>query len=158
MANKLTAQDLRPDRDIVLEATLRALKGRVEEGDVRRFLKEAARAGAPAPIGATASLKIAVWGKLECNPEGQPWKYDITVWGAPAYIGEAVGFMYTAYDSWDAFFRNVTAAHVQGIAFEGGILQINWFIENGTPVGQFNGAAGGIGVVEAGGSGKWQRK
>jgi hypothetical protein len=66
--------------------------------------------------------------------------------------------MYTAYDSWDAFFRNVTSAHAQGIAEAGGILQINWFIENGTPVGQFNGAAGGIGVVECGGSGKWQKK
>lgn len=158
MTNTLTAQDLRPDRDIVVGATLNALKGRVDEGAVRRFLKEAAGPAAPAPIGATASLKIAVWGKLGCDPDGQPWKYDITVWGGPAYIGDAVGFMYTAYDSWDAFFRNVTSAHVQAIDVGGGILQINWFIENGTPVGQFNGAAGGVGVVEGGGSGKWQRK
>jgi hypothetical protein len=69
-----------------------------------------------------------------------------------------VGFMYTAYETWDAFFNNVTSAHVQGIAVEGGILQINWFNASGTPVGQFNGVAGGIGLLEAGGEGKWQRK
>lgn len=158
MTNNLTAQHLRPTHDIVQEATLKALQGRVEEAEVRRFLNEATRASAPAPIGATASLNIAVWGKLGCEPDGQPWKYDITVWGGPAYFGSAVGFMYTAYTSWDAFFRNVTSAHVQGIISGGGILQINWFNASGTPVGQFNGAAGGIGLVEAGGSGKWQEK
>lgn len=158
MKNKLNAQDLRPDRDIVLGATVKALKGRVEEAEVQRFLKQAASNAAAPVLGATTDLKIAVWGKLTCDPDGQPWKYDITVWGGPAYIGGAVGFMYTAYESWDAFFRNVTSAHVQAIDVGGGILQINWFIENGTPVGQFNGAAGGIGLVEGGGSGKWEKK
>ena len=158
MTSKSTAQDLRPTRDIVQKATLKALRGRVDEGEVRRFLEKAASNDVPAPIGATASLKIAVWGKLGCDPDGQPWKYDITVWGGPAYFGESVGFMYTAYETWDAFFRYVTGAHVQGIAEAGGILQINWFNESGVPVGQFNGAAGGIGLVEAGGSGTWQKK
>jgi hypothetical protein len=158
MASKLSAKDLRPDHDIVAQAAVTALKGRVSEDDVRRFLGKAASAGVPDPIGATASLKIAVWGKLTCDPDGQPWKYDHTVWGGPAYIGDAVGFMYTAYESWDAFFRNVTSAHVQAIDAGGGILQINWFNKDATPVGQFNGVAGGVGVCEAGGSGGWQRK
>src|SRR5215471_16873823 len=156
MANQLTVQDLRPTRDIVQEATLKALRGCVEEDEVRRFLAKAASVSVPAPIGASASLKIAVWGKLGCDPDGQPWKYDITVWGGPAYFGESVGFMYTAYETWDDFFRNVTGAHAQGIAVEGGILQINFFNSSGVLVGQFNGVAGGIGLVEAGGEGMWQ--
>ena len=64
--------------------------------------------------------------------------------------------MYTAYDNWDAFFKNVTSYHVQGYSEGGGILQVNWFISNGTPVGQFNGAMVGAGGLEAGGPGKWK--
>ena len=157
MTENLTARDLQPTREELQEATLKVLKGRVSEDEARRFLTEAAGDGVPDPIGATADLKIAVWGKLKCDPDGQPWKYDITVWGGPAYIGGAVGFMYTAYTSWDAFFTYVTSAHVQGVDVGGGILQINWFNKDGTPVGQFNGAAGGVGLVEAGGSGGWDR-
>lgn len=153
-----TADDLRPDNEILMEAALRTLKGRVSEDEARSFLKQASSAGVPAPIGATASLNITIWGKLQCDPDGQPWKYDITVWGGPAYFGTSVGFLYTAYTSWDAFFRNTTAAHAQGIASGGGILQINWFNGDGVPVGQFNGAAGAIGLVEAGGKGGWERK
>lgn len=158
MSDTLSAQDLRPDTDAIHQATLKALSGRVEEAEVQRFLKQVSSTTVPAPIGATVDLKIAIWGKLNCDPDGQPWKYDITVWGGPAYIGGAVGFMYTAYEHWDAFFRNVTSAHVQGVDVGGGILQVNWFIENGTPVGQFNGVAGGVGLVQGGGSGKWQHK
>jgi hypothetical protein len=158
ITQKVTAQDLRPDQETLLRATLTALKGRVDEHEVRRFVKEAARAAAPAPIGATANVKIAVWGKVLCEPDGQPWIYDNTIWGGPAYFGDSVGFMYTAYDNWDAFYANVTSCHVQGFDVGGGILQINWFIANGTPVGQYNGAAAGAGLVEGGGAGKWTRK
>jgi hypothetical protein len=156
MSNTLIANDLRPDQEAIADATVRAFKGRVDEDEVRRFLKAAAET--PAPIGATASLKLAVWGKLyvSCEADGRKCVYDQTAWGGPAYFGDSVGFMYTAYDSWAAFFANVTGFHVQGIAEGGGILQVNWFIANGTPVGQFNGVAGGIGAVEAGGSGGWQ--
>lgn len=149
---------LQPANPDLQQVTIQALKSRVDEADVRAFLEKLGSATAPAPVGATASVKLAVWGKIDVEPDGLPWKYDETIWGGPAYFGSAVGIMYTAYDSWDAFFQNVTGFHAQGVDVGGGILQVNWFISNGTPVGQFNGAAAGVGVFEAGGSGKWQRK
>ena len=103
-------------------------------------------------------MNLLVWGKCKCSPDGQPLQYDNTIWGGPAYSGGGVGFMYTAYSTWDAFFNNVTSCHAQGIASGPGILQITWFNASGTPVGQFNGAVGGVGVFEAGGEGKWQKK
>jgi hypothetical protein len=153
----LTAEDLRPDRDFLLDATLRVLKGRADEAEVRRFVKEAANNVTAPALGATASLQLAIYGKLKCDPDNQPYKYDITLWGGPAFFGMSVGFMYTGYSTWETFFRNVTGAHAQGISMGGGLFQINWFVD-GTPVGQFNGPVGGIGVFEAGGKGKWQRK
>jgi hypothetical protein len=150
-----SGEELSPSSPMVRQATMAALEPRVPQDDLREFLGNMDRAGAPAPIGATVTLKIAVWGKLLVEPDKQPWKYDNTVWGGPAYFGSSVGFMYTAYDSWDAFFRNVTSCHVQGVDAGGGVLQVNWFIGNGTPVGQFNGVAGGAGAVEGGGAGKW---
>jgi len=155
---QMTAQALRPDQNELKEATLQALGKRVDEKELQEFLAKASSDSAPDPIGATASLDLAVWGKLKCDPDKKPWKYDITVWGGPAYFGTAVGFMYTAYTSWDAFFANVTSAWVQAGAAGGGFIQINWFNKDGVPVGQFNGASGGAGVAEAGGSGKWQKK
>lgn len=155
MKQDLQEQDLRPTQSHLEEATVQALKDRVDASEIQRFLREAVGDSAPAPIGATVNVKIAVWGKVHCEPDGQPWVYDTTIWGGPAYFGEAVGFMYTAYDTWDAFFQKVTGVHVQGIAETGGVLQVNWFISNGTPVGQFNGVAAGVGLLEAGGSGGW---
>ena len=152
-----TALALQPDRKDFEQATLNALEGRIDEKEVREFLAKASSASAPDPLGATASLDLAVWGKLKCEPDKKPWKYDITVWGGPAYFGTAVGFMYTAYTSWDAFFANVTSAWVQAGAAGGGFIQINWFNKDGVPVGQFNGVSGGAGVAEAGGSGTWEK-
>ncbi len=152
---EMTEKNLCPDNSALLEATVEAFKDRAGADEVQKFAKAAA-SGAPV-LGATANVKIAIWGKLDVEPDGQPWRYHNTIWGGPAYFGSAVGFMYTAYSSWDAFFRNVTGCHVQGVDVGGGVLQVNWFISNGTPVGQFNGAAGGVGLVEAGGSGKWER-
>lgn len=157
MAN-LTTLDLRPTSSEVREATFKALQGRVSEDEVRKYLETMSNDGSPAPIGAEGSVNLLVWGKCKCYPDGLPWQYDNTIWGGPAYSGSGVGFMYTAYTTWDAFFNNVTSCHAQGIASGGGILQINWFNASGTPVGQFNGAVGGIGVFEAGGEGKWQKK
>ena len=153
MAQKLTEKDLLPTSPVVEQATIRALKGRVEADEVRKFLREASRSE-PGALGATASVNIFIWGKVKCYPEA-PWHYDTTIWGGPAASIESVGFIYTAYRTWDDFFRNVTGVWAQGISEGAGILQINWFAD-GTPVGQFNGLAGGIGLLEAGGEGKWQ--
>jgi hypothetical protein len=158
MQQNLTEQDLQPTQPHLLRATVEALKERVEPSAIEKFVQEAAGPATPAPIGATANVKIAVWGKVFVEPDDQPWVYDNTIWGGPAFFGEAIGFMYTAYETWDAFFQNVTSCHVQGISEPAGILQINWFIADATPVGQFNGVAGGIGLLEAGGAGTWSHK
>lgn len=158
MTQTVSEQDLRPTNPLLQEAMIKALKQRRSADEVQEFLNRAVSATVPSPIGATATVNIAVWGKVQVDPDGQPWKYDATIWGGPAYFGSSVGFMYTAYDAWDAFFQNVTSVHVQGIVSGGGILQVNWFNSSGLPVGQFNGVAGGIGLLEAGGSGKWQHK
>ncbi len=157
MADSVTTEKLVPTNPNVEEATRKLLSRQFDDGEVQEFLRQAG-AAVPAPIGATVDVKIAIWGKLHVEPDGQPWVYDITIWGGPAYIGGAVGVMYTAYETWDAFFRNVTSAHVQGIDVGGGALQVNWFDSKKVPVGQFNGLAAGAGLVEAGGSGKWQHK
>ena len=141
MSQSLVAQDLSPAQPHLRDATMEAFKDRADAGELEKFLAQASAPAAATPIGATASVKIAIWGKVHCEPDGQPWVYDATIWGGPAYGGDAVGFMYTAYDSWDPFFQNVTGVHCQGIAEAGGVLQINWFLTNGTPVGQFNGVA-----------------
>jgi hypothetical protein len=154
--DQATAAQLSPTNSALRQATINAFEQQPEV-DAQDFLDKLASSAAPA-IGATVELNIAIWGKLLVDPDGQPWKYDCTVWGGPAYFGKGVGFMYTAYNAWDAFFQNVTSCHVQGIAEGGGILQVNWFISDATPVGQFNGAFGGIGLVQAGAGCKWQHK
>ncbi|HVR98534.1 MAG TPA: hypothetical protein VMW27_18105 [Thermoanaerobaculia bacterium] len=160
MSDTLTAQDLRPDNDTLLEATLMVLKGRVDEDEVRRFVEKASNNVTAPVLGAEVTLKLAVYGNLKCNPTTVPYKsylYDNTVWGGPAYFGTSVGFLYTAYESWETFFRNVTGVHVQGVAAPVGALQVN-FLENGLLIGQFNGPAGRVGLVQAGGKGMWERK
>lgn len=156
--NDLSQQNFRPNQSGVQQATLTALQPQVGEDEARSFVEKLSSQSVPAPVGATASVNIAVWGKCKCDPDGLSWKFDRTVWGGPAYSGSSVGFLYTAYEDWESFFRNVTSFHCQGIASGGGILQINWFIANGTPVGQFNGAAGGIGLLQAGAAGTWEKK
>lgn len=102
---------------------------------------------------------VAFYGNLTVKINTDPYKKkngDVDVWGIGAAGGTAIGMMYTAYDNWDAFFNNVTSYHAQGLAEGGGVLQINWFISNGTPVGQFNGAMAGAGGLEAGGAWKWK--
>ncbi len=157
MVDRPTPEDLRPDRHELMHAAVHALKARVDENEMQKFLVGAASNKGLDPLKATASMNLAVWGKLKCEPEGQPWIYDIEIWGAPAFFGSAVGFMYTAYTSWDSFFTKVTGAHAHGIEVGGGFLQINW-LAGVLPVGQFNGVVGGAGIAEAGGDGVWKRK
>lgn len=116
----------------------------------------------PSPIHAEASIVSAViWSTVKCSPKNPPyngWYYDEQAWGVGIGGGSSEGFMYTAYDSFEALFKYTTAYHVQGIAATGGILQINWFNKDGVPVGQFNGVLAGAGGFEMGGSGKWKKK
>ncbi|GIG39000.1 hypothetical protein [Cellulomonas phragmiteti] len=160
MSTTIDDDRLRPDDPAVRRRAEETLGARLDEGAAADFVSSLTAPSAPAPIGATASLNLAVWGKVEVTtdgPDGQRWSYHTTVWGGPAYFGSSVGFLYTAYDSWSAFFANAHAVHVQGITSPVGVLQVNWFNRDGTPVGQFNGAAGGIGLVEAGGDGSWRQ-
>jgi len=146
------------ERSLTNTVTVNGLAKIADTGEVQSFLKKIESTSVPAPISATASLTFALfYGVVKCEPRGKPYVYDEDVWGVGAAAISSIGLMYTAYDSWDAFFANTTAFHVQGIAEAGGIYQINWFNKSGTPIGQFNGAAGGIGVFEAGGSGKWKK-
>jgi hypothetical protein len=139
---------------------LRNLKG-VDQSAVESFPERLAASGA-AVLGAKADLTfILFYGKLTVKPTTNPYTeycFDVDVWGAGGMAGSSIGFMYTAYDNWDAFFQNVTAYHVQGVSGAVGFLQVNWFNKSGTPVGQFNGGTLGGGALEAGGSGKWAKK
>jgi len=151
---------LLPSNPIIKSITLNAFKRMrgVNMGDVENFISKASTS-APAPIGAKADLIFgAIYGNVTVKPtsgNNTNCVFDHSFWGIGAVGGSSIGFMYTAYDDWAPFFQNVTAFHVQGVGEGGGVLQVNFFISNGTPVGQFNGAMAGAGGVEGGSSGKW---
>lgn len=145
------------DRKLLRAATVGSLAKIEGVTGVDDFVDKIEGTSVPAPISATASVTFfAIYGVLKCEPRGQSYKFDSDFWGAGATAVSSVGLMYTAYETWEAFFKNTTAFHVQGIASGGGILQVNWFNKSAVPIGQFNGAAGGLGVLEAGGAGKWK--
>jgi len=163
MSDALAASEelLAPTREPIRAATLARLPKLpgVDQSAVAGFPDKLA-ASVPAPLSAKASLIFAViYGKLTVDGLPDPyakWHFNADIWGIGATGGTAIGIMYTAYDSWAAFFASVTAYHVQGIASGGGILQVNWFNKSGVPVGQFNGAMAGAGGLEAGGPGTWK--
>jgi hypothetical protein len=158
MSAEPSMEDLSPSNKVLQARTLSALKGRVSEEDVNSFVETATSVGA-SPISAKASVIHAlIYGNVTCEPKGMPWKFDESIWGIGAAGGSSIGFMYTAYKSWDQFFTDTKAFHVQGISEGGGFLQINWFNKNGTPIGQFNGAMAGAGGIEGGGKGSWKRR
>ena len=135
------------------------LKGRVPDDKLKEFVAQATASGALAPIGAKASVIFGlVYGNVTCNPTEDPykvWSFDESIWGLGATGGSSIGFLYTAYNAWDPFFKRTTGFHVQGVADGGGILQIN-FLEGATPIGQFNGAMVGAGGLEGGANGRWK--
>jgi hypothetical protein len=115
-------------------------------------------ASVPAPLGAKADLIFgAIYGSVTVKPTSAYTNcvFDNSFWGVGAVGGSSIGFMYTAYDSWEAFFRETRGFHVQSIASGGGILQVNFFNGSGVPIGQFNGAMAGAGGVEGGSKGTW---
>lgn len=150
---------LKPSNSIIQEATgnLKNLNG-IDAGAVDTYIGKLAQDGASVLSAQASIIFVAIYGKLEVSKLPAPYAkktFSVDSWGLGASGGTSIGVMYTAYDDWSAFFSNVTSYHVQGIADGGGILQVNWFISNGTPVGQFNGAMAGAGGLEAGGPGKW---
>ena len=152
---------LKPDSTVIDQITqdsLKSLRG-IDAAEAENFSKKLQASGAPVLSAKASIIFVAFYGKLTVDSLPSPydkWKFEVDTWGLGATGGTAIGMMYTAYDNWDAFFKNVTSYHVQGYSEGGGILQVNWFISNGTPVGQFNGAMVGAGGLEAGGPGKWK--
>lgn len=152
------------DVAVAQAATRDALKPKLPDEQVEHFINattgQAPGLGVPAPITCNGSLYFAVlYGVVHCQPTDPatyPWTFDQDSWGIGVSAGSGAGLLYTAYDSWDAFFRNTAGYHAQGIAEGGGILQINFFNSDAVPIGQYNGVAGGIGVFECGNSGTWR--
>ena len=158
---------LKPDIEAVQAATWRAFKGKLKDNEIQSFLEAttgskttaAITAKVPAPITATGSLYfIAIYGVISCKPSHEPYYFEESSWGIGATAMSAGGVLYTAYERWDDFWNLTTAYHAQGIAEAGGIFQINFFNNKAVPIGQFDAVAGGIGVFECGGSGKWHKK
>jgi len=157
MTEDLTQDKLTPAHPMLKAAMTEGLEGRVRAEEIDNFVAATQATSVPDPLSATASVIFAaIYGNVTCTPKGQPWKFDQSIWGIGAQGGTSIGFLYTAYENWDAFFRMTTSFHVQGIADGGGVLQINWFNKHGTPIGQFNGALAGAGGLEGGGAGHWK--
>ncbi|NIM05331.1 MAG: hypothetical protein GTO55_04415 [Armatimonadetes bacterium] len=151
-------KDLSPSNKVLHAKMLSGLEGRVSEEDVNSFVKKVTSVGAPAISAKASVIQALIYGNVTCDPKDKPWKFDESIWGIGAAGGSSIGVMYTAYESWDPFFTNTRAFHVQGIASGGGILQITWFDGKGIPIGQFNGAMAGAGGIEGGGKASWKRK
>jgi hypothetical protein len=150
---------LKAESNVVQAATLRALKGKVNDGELKRFVDLGAAVGVPAPIRASGSLwATVIYSGMKCEPTGYPYYFEEGGWGLGLGIVTTGGILYTAYETWDAFWQETAGYHAQGISEGGGILQFNFFNSSGVPVGQFNGVAGGIGAFEFGGTGKWKKK
>lgn len=158
MTEILTPEKLTLTHPAVREAT-EGLLGRALKPDaVKNFINQLAAPAAAPAIGAQTWIALAIGGTIITQPSDMrtyPWEYRHVIWGGPVCVATAVGLMYTAYDNWDAFFQNVTSCHAHGVTGGGGLMQVNWFRADATPVGQFNGVSAGIGAFEAGGAGKW---
>ena len=160
---------------ILSDATRNAFAGNVDSFVTECFLKKMPRFAldetglhVPCPpsdaapvLSADASiLAYLIYSQVTCRPTDPPynvWGFNASAWGVGAGGGTSKGIMYTTYNNWDAFFRNVAGYHVQGIAELAGILQISWFNGSAVPVGQFNGVLAGAGVFEFGGKGTWKK-
>lgn len=151
---------LNPSNPVIKTATLDAFK-KFEGMDMAAaedFLNKAGGGTVPPPISAEATIVMGIiYGNLNIKPlsEHTNCKFNHDFWGIGAVGCESIGMMYTAYTSWDTFFKDVTSFHVQGIAEEVGFLQVNFFRHDALPIGQFNGIAGGVGAFEGGNAGKW---
>jgi hypothetical protein len=151
-------------------ATIKALAGKVKDEDVQNFLSHM-----PGKTSVSAGLKsiadqaeakgetytVAIYGYVKCIPTHLDHEFEANHWGIGLSAMASYGSMYTAYegtDTWKWLFSETRGYHAQGIADGGGILQITWYNGKNVPIGQFNSAAGGIGVFEVGGKGRWKKK
>jgi hypothetical protein len=141
---------------------LNTFKGKIPDEHLETLLRfsESAKSlnalSVPPPVGATVTVGSAlIYGFATCEINSLGKKFSGSFWGLGLAGFAAGGFLYTAYEEWDAFFSNAHGFHVQSAGAGGGIVQMNWFNDSGVPVGQFNGAAGGLGVCEVGGKGSW---
>lgn len=146
-----------PTREQVEEVTRQNLKGKLDDEAIGKYLDAAA---GPPHIPANGSLKFAgVVGTVECGPteEHSEQHFRTTVYGGGfADVSGVVGTLSTSI-GWAKFFQETTGCHVQTTSIYGGWLQINFFRELEL-IGQFNGLAVGIGIVEAGGNGHWRKR
>ncbi len=147
------------------DATQSALAGKVKDSDIKAFLNrmpegmKATTRGAPSPAEAKGeTYTVVLYGYVKCTPTHLDYEFEANHWGLGLAGMASYGFMYTAYEKWDGLFSETRGYHAQGIADAGGILQFTWFDGKHLPIGQFNAAAGGIGVFEVGGEGRWKRK
>ena len=151
--------------DACKNATMKAFSGKIDNSEVEKFLSKmpnealATTAGVPDPAEAKGeTYTVAIYGYVKCTPTHLDHYFEANHWGLGLAGVSAYGFMYTAYDSYEALFSETRGYHAQGVAEGGGFLQITWFNGSGVPIGQFNGAAGGIGIFEVGGEGRWTKK
>lgn len=148
-------------------ASVKALTGKVNDDDINNFLNYLTVdnvegdniVGIPRPKEAKSELyTVGVYGYVKCTPTHLPYHFEANHWGLGLAVMACYGTMYTAYANWEDLFNETRGYHAQGIADAGGILQITWFNGDHKPIGQFNSVAGGIGIFEVGGKGRWKKK
>jgi hypothetical protein len=150
------------------ELTLTSYKGKIPDEGLSSLLehmptvssavtKSAANSlGSPGSVSAKVNVAVAfVYGTVDCTIDSLRKNFHAEFWGLGLAGFASTGIMYTAYDSWEAFFANSHGYHAQGGGAAAGVVQVTWFNGNGTPVGQYNGVAGGVGAFEVGGKGSW---
>jgi len=156
--------------DIIKENTLNTFKGKVDNDKLEKFIQSMPdygfKDGLLIPsndsqlLSAKASIKMFLfYGEISCfEVEGYRSTFSQKIWGLGAGGFDAVaGGIYNAYEgnNWPYFFRQAAYAHAQGAAGTVGVIQITWFDNNKTPIGQYNGAAVGAGAFEVGCDGHW---
>lgn len=104
----------------------------------------------------TNSLAWSIIRVTPSDEEYKNWIMDERVWGTRVGSGVATGFIYTVYETYEAFFKYTTTYQLQSIDEHKEILQINWFNSSGLPIAQFNGLYEGNPILEIGGGCHWK--
>ncbi|MDQ0363104.1 hypothetical protein [Breznakia pachnodae] len=104
----------------------------------------------------TSSLGWSIIRVTPSDTQYQTWRMDERVWGTRIGSGVASGFIYTVYESYEAFFKYTTTYQLKSVNKYDDILQINWFNSSGLPIAQFNGVLEGGPILEIGGGCYWK--